>query len=105
MARQRQPRIVYLSTVRRRLKWTQDELADRSGVSQPNISRLENQPPTDLERASTRRRLAAALAVDPELLRFGPDPAVVAARRSRRAKHADKVAAELDAIFAAGEEA
>jgi transcriptional regulator with XRE-family HTH domain len=79
MDARRQPRVVYLSTVRHRLKWTQGELAERSGVSQPNICRLERRSGAR-PGYPTVRRLAAALGIDSNRLRFGPDPAVVSAR-------------------------
>lgn len=55
-----------LREVRERKLVTQEELADRSGMTRANISRLENglQRP----RISTARKLAAALGVEPEEL-------------------------------------
>ena len=55
-----------LREVRERLLVTQEELADRTGLSRTTISRLEN----DLQgaRISTVRRLAEALGVPPEEL-------------------------------------
>ena len=58
-----------LRDVRLRAKLTQEELADRSGVDQTTISRLE----TDADPNPTRRtieRLAKALGIAPSKLRF-----------------------------------
>jgi transcriptional regulator with XRE-family HTH domain len=57
---------VKLRSVRERLFVTQEELAERTGMSRATISRIESgqQRP----RISTVRRLAAALGVSPEEL-------------------------------------
>ena len=57
---------IRLREVRERMFVTQVELAERSGISRANISRLENglQRP----RISTVRKLAAALGVEPDEL-------------------------------------
>jgi transcriptional regulator with XRE-family HTH domain len=56
------PMRIKLREVRERLLVTQDELAERTGISRATLSRLENglQRP----RISTVRKLAAALGVD-----------------------------------------
>jgi len=75
------PGLVYLCTLRRQARLTQKELADRSGLSQPAISRLELY---NVQRVSrdTVIQLAEALHVDPLQLRFGPNPNVARHRRS-----------------------
>jgi len=57
---------VKLRSVRERLFVTQEELAERTGMSRATISRIESgqQRP----RISTVRKLAAALGVSPEAL-------------------------------------
>jgi transcriptional regulator with XRE-family HTH domain len=57
---------VQLRSVRERLFVTQEELAERTGISRATISRIETgqQRP----RISTVRKLAAALNVPPEML-------------------------------------
>ena len=57
---------IRLREVRERKFITQEELAERTGITRANISRLENglQRP----RISTVRRLATALGVEPEEL-------------------------------------
>lgn len=57
---------VKLRAVRERLFITQEELAERTGMSRATISRIES----DLQRPriSTVRKLAAALGVQPEEL-------------------------------------
>jgi transcriptional regulator with XRE-family HTH domain len=64
---------VRLREVRERKLLTQQELADRSGLTQTTISAIEvgkHEP-----RISTIRRLAAALGVEPEELVVGQEPA------------------------------
>src|SRR5436190_22822093 len=84
----RRRRIAYLITLRRRAGWSQQTLADLSGVSQSTISRLELARPARTIDPAIARRLAVALGHVPALLRFGPDPAVVAAIRARRRRRA-----------------
>jgi transcriptional regulator with XRE-family HTH domain len=64
---------IYLRTVRRRRRLTQAQLAQKSGIAQNTISKLEanmNARPA----LATVAALAEALAVNPLALRFGPDP-------------------------------
>ena len=75
------PGIVYLCTLRRQARLTQQQLAVLSGISQPAISRLELHS-VDRVARDTVRKLADALQVDPMLLRFGPNPHVQLRRRS-----------------------
>src|SRR3954471_1829925 len=75
------PGIVYLCTLRRQARLTQQQLAVLSGVSQPAISRLELHNVGRVAR-DTVLKLASALHVDPMLLRFGPNPHVQLRRRS-----------------------
>jgi len=74
---------IYLRTARERKHLTQVELAALSHVAQNTISKLElraaHRPLMD-----TALALAAALNVDPQDLRFGPDPAKRRARQRRR---------------------
>lgn len=61
---------IHLRARREQLHLTQEELEDLSGVAQSVISRLENE--SDIDPAfSTVSKLAAALKVKPETLRFG----------------------------------
>jgi len=66
--------VVYLRTLRERMRLTQEVLAARTGVAQNTISKLERNP-----HARPVFRTVAALATffrkDPRDLRFGPDPA------------------------------
>jgi transcriptional regulator with XRE-family HTH domain len=64
---------VHLKTARERRGWTQEQLAEASGLSQATISNLESNP--DARPAfGTVVDLATALDVDPQALRFGPAP-------------------------------
>jgi transcriptional regulator with XRE-family HTH domain len=56
------------------LWWTQEDLADKSGVSVPTILRLERKEPGSIRKA-TLFKLAEALEVKPERLAY---PNVVA---------------------------
>ncbi len=94
-------RPVYLATRRRDLKWSQAQLAKQSGVSQAHISRLEVRSETPVK-ARTRRLLALALGVEPEQLRFGPNPFATRAQlRERRRKigRRERIAALLDELM------
>lgn len=63
---------VKLREVRERMFVTQAELAERSGVTESNISRIESG--LQVPRLSTVRRLASALDVSPaELVDWGED--------------------------------
>jgi len=75
------PGIVYLCTLRRQARLTQQQLAALSGISQPAISRLELHN-VDRVARDTVLKLADALQVNPILLRFGPNPHVRRRRRS-----------------------
>jgi len=75
---------IYLVTKRERLGLTQAQLAAKSGVSQNNISRLENGTTTN-PGAAILLALATAVAVDPRALRFGPDPRRRIRRKARAA--------------------
>lgn len=57
---------VRLAEVRKRLLVTQEELSQRSGLTEATISRIENG--IHAPRISTVRRLAAALNIDPSEL-------------------------------------
>ena len=65
---------IYLRTRREQLRLTQEDLEARSGVAQNTISKLESRPRASPAFA-TVVKLAGALGVNPERLRFGPDPA------------------------------
>jgi transcriptional regulator with XRE-family HTH domain len=65
-----------LTALREARSLTQDELADKSGVSRPQISRLENDE-IDNPRRATLLKLAEALGTDAAALQ----PAVVVTRR------------------------
>jgi transcriptional regulator with XRE-family HTH domain len=76
-------KVIYLRTARERKHLTQVELASISHVAQNTISKLERRA----DRSplwDTARALAAALNVDPQDLRWGPDPARTRARQRRR---------------------
>jgi transcriptional regulator with XRE-family HTH domain len=62
----------YIRQLRRRLRLTQEQLAERSGVAQNTISKLETTAvaPT----YAVVLAVARALRVDPQSLRFGPEP-------------------------------
>ena len=64
---------VYLRTRREQLRLTQEDLEQKSGIAQNTISKLESRPPRRPAFA-TVTALATALGIDPERLRFGPDP-------------------------------
>lgn len=64
---------IYLRTARERAGLTQGQLADKSGVPQPTISKLETRGDISPEFV-TVANLADALNRDPRALRFGPDP-------------------------------
>lgn len=64
---------IHLRTAREAKGWTQEQLEERSGITQATISRLETRSDTGVA-AETLLNLAAALNVDPRALRFGPDP-------------------------------
>lgn len=55
-----------LKLLRARVGLTQDELAKRTGVTQPTISRLESSGVRTVTRAATLHRLAAGLGVKVE---------------------------------------
>lgn len=75
-------KFISLRDARGRKGWTQEELADASGVDQTTISRLETDErpnPTEL----TKQRLAKALGIAPSKLRFAepePDESVAIAK-------------------------
>jgi predicted transcriptional regulator len=60
------PKVPNLKRVRESKFLTQQELAEKSGVSRPTIARLES--PGDEARLSTVRKLAKALGVQPAAL-------------------------------------
>lgn len=60
-----------LRTARLRASLSQGQLAEKSGVDQPIISRIENGHVTN-PAFDTVYKLAAALDIDPRSLRFGP---------------------------------
>jgi transcriptional regulator with XRE-family HTH domain len=62
---------IFLVDARRRRRLTQTELAERSGVRQGTISKLERNPNARPE-FETVKALARELAVEPTSLRFGP---------------------------------
>lgn len=66
---------VHLKTARERKGWTQEQLAAASGLSQATISNLEANPESR-PAFDTVVDLAKALGLDPQALRFGPDPRV-----------------------------
>lgn len=68
---------VRLREVRERLFVTQAELANRSGVAESNISRIESG--IQFPRISTVRKLALALGVSPNELIEWEEPAKTAA--------------------------
>ena len=61
------PLAVDLRPLRRKRGWTQHELARRSGVDQPTISRIENGHTRGVG-LGTIERLAHALCVNPHVL-------------------------------------
>jgi transcriptional regulator with XRE-family HTH domain len=70
-------RRIHLRAARERAKLTQEQLAEKSGVNQRAISKLElivTNPSFD-----TAVRLGEALAMDPRQLKFGPREEVGAA--------------------------
>jgi transcriptional regulator with XRE-family HTH domain len=98
---QSKPQPVYLVTRRRDRHWSQVELAERSGVSQAHISKLERRGDTPAT-PRTRRALALALGVEPEQLRFGPNPFATRAQlreRRRKITRRERIAALLDEIL------
>lgn len=68
---------VRLREIRERLFITQAELADRSGVAESNISRIESG--VQVPRISTIKRLAMALGVSPGDLVVWDEPTKTAA--------------------------
>jgi transcriptional regulator with XRE-family HTH domain len=56
---------------RRRRALSQQELADRAGVSKLTVGRIERAEFTGVPQGSTTRKIAAALGVSPEWLLFG----------------------------------
>lgn len=72
-------RAIHLRELRERRGLTQEQLEACSGVAQPIISRLENDPEAN-PAWTTVAKLAAALAIDPRELRFGPPAAAGSAR-------------------------
>jgi transcriptional regulator with XRE-family HTH domain len=64
-------RLAGLRAVRQRRFLTQAELAERAGMSETTVNRLENQ--LQDARISTVRRLAEALGVQPEELIWGEE--------------------------------
>ena len=69
-----------MTTLARQLKalrdqqvWTQEELAERSGVPVVTISRIENGYNKGTPRQSTIAKLAKALDVTPTFLMFGEE--------------------------------
>ena len=61
------PLAVHLRPLRHQRGWTQQELARRSGVDQPTISRIENGHTRGVG-LGTIERLAQALGVNPRVL-------------------------------------
>tara|TARA_Y100000114_G_C11629074_1_gene263512 strand:- start:36 stop:410 length:375 start_codon:yes stop_codon:yes gene_type:complete len=59
-----------ISQLRRERKWTQSELAERAGITQNQVSRIEKGKTRP--RGSTIQGLADALGVDPEDLENNP---------------------------------
>lgn len=64
---------IYLKTARVRAGLTQEELSEQTGIAQAAISKLETGAAMG-PMADTLLKLAAALSVAPQALRFGPDP-------------------------------
>lgn len=64
-------RTVFLKDARRRRGLTQTQLAERTGIRQATISKLERNPHAN-PGFKTVTILARELAVAPESLRFGP---------------------------------
>jgi transcriptional regulator with XRE-family HTH domain len=66
---------IYMRPTRLKLNLTQTALAKKAGVLQHTISKLETtthaRPPY-----ATHMKIARALDIDPDRLRFGPDPRV-----------------------------
>jgi transcriptional regulator with XRE-family HTH domain len=62
----------FIKHLRRRMNWTQVELAEKSGLAQNTISKCETS--AVLPKYATVIALAKALRVDPRALRFGPPP-------------------------------
>lgn len=63
-----------LRDARRRAVLTQEELAERAGVSVATISKLEQAGADGTAAIATIRRLAAALSVEPQELMATPPP-------------------------------
>lgn len=66
-----------LREARLRRGLTQEQLEERSGVKQTNISAIERGAVSD-PNSSTVMKLAAALDMDPRALKFGVQPEAVA---------------------------
>lgn len=64
---------IYLRTLREQRGLTQEQLEALAHVAQNTISRLESEPKSRPV-FNTVVALARALHVDPQQLRFGPDP-------------------------------
>ena len=69
-------KLLTLREARQRRGWTQEQLADASGVEQSNISAIERGITRD-PNTSTALKLAAALELDPRVLKFGHTEAAV----------------------------
>lgn len=76
-----------LRELRKRRRWTQDQLAAVSGIDQTTISRLENDPAPN-PTSETHEALAQALGIAPSRLRFStPEPAASVSADRDRAGH------------------
>lgn len=74
---------IYLRTMREQRGLTQEQLESLAGVAQNTISRLESSPKSRPV-FETVVALATALHVDPQQLRFGPDPRRALGRQKTR---------------------
>lgn len=78
--------VVFLRALRERRGYTQVELAERSGVEQTRISKLETRRRARPPDFATVTALADALGVKASRLRFGPDTTVVASALPRASR-------------------
>lgn len=87
---------ITLREARKQQGWTQERLADESGVDQTTISRLETDPKPNPTR-ETIERLAKALGIAPSKLRFAePEPSGTVDHSSDRAGHERRTSRATD---------